>query len=153
LNGLRWQLNTDAHEAESRGIGSQMFKIAFSNILDNENYCINKVDKDGKPRKLRKGRDIKYDIMSCINALTYIGVDNIKTEFNINDNNIADPKKVENYVRRITRSNGLGYPSQDIVDNYGIAASLTSRKVFEQGASSLVNGEVVKINTKGGSAV
>lgn len=153
LNGLRWQLNTDAHEAESRGIGSQMFKIAFSNILDNENYCINKVDKDGKPRKLRKGRDIKYDIMSCINALTYIGVDNIKTEFNINDNNIADPKKVENYVRRITRSNGLGYPSQDIIDNYGIAASLTSRKVFEQGASSLVNGEVVKINTKGGSAV
>ena len=153
LNGLRWQLNTDAHEAESRGIGSQMFKIAFSNILDNENYCINKVDKNGKPRKLRKGRDIKYDIMSCINALTYIGVDNIKTEFNINDNNIADPKKVENYVRRITRSNGLGYPSQDIVDNYGIAASLTSRKVFEQGASSLVNGEVVKINTKGGSAV
>ena len=153
LNGLRWQLNTDAHEAEARAIGSQMFKIAFSNILDNENYCINKVDKDGKPRKLRKGRDIKHDIMSCINALTYIGVDNIKTEFNINDNNIADPKKVENYVRRITRSNGLGYPSQDIIDNYGIAASLTSRKVFEQGVSSLVNGEVVKINTKGGSAV
>ena len=152
LNGLRWQLNTDAHEAESRGIGSQMFKIAFSNILDNENYCINKYDKDGKPRKLRKGRDIKHDIMSCINALTYIGAKNIEDEFDIN-NNIANPRKAEDYVRRITRSNGLGYPSQDIIDNYGIAASLTSRKVFEQGASSLVNGEVVKINTKGGSAV
>lgn len=152
LNGLRWQLNTDAHEAEARAIGSQMFKIAFSNILDNADYCMNKKDKDGKPRKLRKGRDIKYDIMSCINALTYIGADNIKDEFDIN-NNVANPKKVEDYVRRITRSNGLGYPSQDIIDNYGIAASLTSRKVFEQGASSLVNGEVVKINTKGGSAV
>lgn len=152
LNGLRWQLNTDAHEAEARAIGSQMFKIAFSNILDNADYCMNKKDKDGKPRKLRKGRDIKYDIMSCINALTYIGADNIKDEFDIN-NNVANPKKVEDYVRRITRSNGLGYPSQDIIDNYGIAASLPSRKVFEQGASSLVNGEVVKINTKGGSAV
>lgn len=152
LNGLRWQLNTDAHEAESRGIGSQMFKIAFSNILDNADYCINKVDKDGKPRKLRKGRDIKHDIMSCINALTYIGAKNIEDEFNINDN-VVNPRKAEDYTRRITRSNGLGYPSQDIIDNYGIAASLTSRKVFEQGASSLVNGEVVKINTKGGSAV
>lgn len=152
LNGLRWQLNTDAHEAESRGIGSQMFKIAFSNILDNADYCINKFDKDGNPRKLRKGRDIKHDIMSCINALTYIGAKNIEDEFDIK-NNVVNPKRAENYTRRITRSNGLGYPSQDIIDNYGIAASLTSRKVFEQGASSLVNGEVVKINTKGGSAV
>lgn len=152
LNGLRWQLNTDAHEAESRGIGSQMFKIAFSNILDNADYCINKFDKDGKPRKLRKGRDIKHDIMSCINALTYIGAKNIEDEFDIK-NNVVNPRRAENYTRRITRSNGLGYPSQDIIDNYGIAASLTSRKVFEQGASSLVNSEVVKINTKGGSAV
>lgn len=152
LNGLRWQLNTDAHKAESRGIGSQMFKIAFSNILDNADYCINKFDKDGKPRKLRKGRDIKHDIMSCINALTYIGAKNIEDEFDIK-NNVVNPKRAENYTRRITRSNGLGYPSQDIIDNYGIAASLTSRKVFEQGASSLVNSEVVKINTKGGSAV
>lgn len=152
LNGLRWQLNTDAHEAEARAIGSQMFKIAFSNILDDADYCINKVDKDGKPRKLRKGRDIKHDIMSCINALTYIGAKNIEDEFDIK-NNVVNPRKAEDYTRRITRSNGLGYPSQDIIDNYGIAASLTSRKVFEQGASSLVNGEVVKINTKGGSAV
>ena len=152
LNGLRWQLNTDAHKAESRGIGSQMFKIAFSNILDNADYCINKFDKDGNPRKLRKGRDIKHDIMSCINALTYIGAKNIEDEFDIK-NNVVNPRRAENYTRRITRSNGLGYPSQDIIDNYGIAASLTSRKVFEQGASSLVNSEVVKINTKGGSAV
>ena len=152
LNGLRWQLNTDAHEAEARAIGSQMFKIAFSNILDDADYCINKVDKDGKPRKLRKGRDIKHDIMSCINALTYIGAKNIEDEFDIK-NNVVNPRKAEDYTRRITRSNGLGYPSQDIIDNYGIAASLTSRKVFEQGASSLANGEVVKINTKGGSAV
>ena len=90
--------------------------------------------------------------MSCINALTYIGAKNIEDEFDIK-NNVVNPRRAENYTRRITRSNGLGYPSQDIIDNYGIAASLTSRKVFEQGASSLVNGEVVKINTKGGSAV
>lgn len=152
LNGLRMQLNTDAHEAESRGIGSQMFKIAFSNILDNEYYCIDKVDKDGNPRNYRKGRNIKYDIMSCVNALTYKGARKVEKEFNIR-NGIVDRNKAQDYVRRVTRSNGLGYPSQDIVDNYGTAASLTSRLVFEQGVSSLVNGEVVKINTKGGSAV
>ena len=152
LNGLRMQLNTDAHEAESRGIGSQMFKIAFSNILDNAYYCIDKKDKDGNPRNYRKGRDIKYDIMSCVNALTYKGARNVEKEFDIR-NGIANRDKAQDYVRRVTRSNGLGYPSQDIVDNYGTAASLTSRLVFEQGVSSLVNGEVVKINTKGGSAV
>lgn len=152
LNGLRMQLNTDAHEAESRGIGSQMFKIAFSNILDNASYCIDKKDKDGNLRSYRKGRDIKYDIMSCVNALTYKGARSVEKEFDIR-NGIVNRNKAQDYVRRVTRSNGLGYPSQDIVDNYGTAASLTSRLVFEQGVSSLVNGEVVKINTKGGSAV
>lgn len=152
LNGLRMQLNTDAHEAESRGIGSQMFKIAFSNILDNAYYCIDKKDKDGNHRNYRKGKDIKYDIMSCVNALTYKGAGKVEKEFDIR-NGIVNRNKAQDYVRRVTRSNGLGYPSQDIVDNYGTAASLTSRLVFEQGVSSLVNGEVVKINTKGGSAV
>lgn len=152
LNGLRMQLNTESHEAESRAIGTQMFKIAFSNILDNADYCIDKVDKDNNARKLRKGHHIKHDIMSCINALTQKGAQRVEEEFGFK-NGIVDRKKSENYVRRITRSNGLGYPAQDIVDNYGIAASLTSRLVFEQGVSSLVNGEVVKINTKGGAAV
>lgn len=152
LNGLRMQLNTDAHKHLERGIGTQMFKIAFSNILDNMMYGIGKTDSNGNPVKLRNGNNIKHDIMSCIFALTEMGENNVMNEFKFK-NGIADRKQVENLIRRVVENNGLGIPAKDIIDNYGCAASLTSRRVFEQSVSALVNGEVVKINTNGGTAV
>lgn len=152
LNGLRMQLNTDAHKHLERGIGTQMFKIAFSNILDNMMYGIGKTDSNGNPVKLRNGNNIKHDIMSCIFALTEMGENNVMNEFKFK-NGIADRRQVENLIRRVVENNGLGIPAKDIIDNYGCAASLTSRRVFEQSVSALVNGEVVKINTNGGTAV
>ena len=152
LNGLRMQLNTDAHKHLERGIGTQMFKIAFSNILDNMMYGIGKIDSNGNPVKLRNGNNIKHDIMSCIFALTEMGENNVMNEFKFK-NGIADRKQVENLIRRVVENNGLGIPAKDIIDNYGCAASLTSRRVFEQSVSALVNSEVVKINTNGGTAV
>lgn len=140
LNGLRMQLNTDAHLAEERSIGTQMSKIAFSNVIDGHYY--------GN----RKGKAVRHDIMNCINALTEIGAKSVADEFEIK-NGIADEKKIHDYVRRVVMSNGLGTPSQQIIENGGVAASLTSRRVFENGVSSLVNGEVVDIETKGGSAI
>jgi hypothetical protein len=47
LNGIRMQLNTDAHEATERSIGTQMFKLAFSNLFDNLKYGLNKADWQG----------------------------------------------------------------------------------------------------------
>jgi hypothetical protein len=38
LNGLHLQLNTDAHHDTERAIGTQMFKIAFSNIVEKAMY-------------------------------------------------------------------------------------------------------------------
>lgn len=152
LNGLRMQLNTDAHKHLERGIGTQMFKIAFSNILDNMMYGIGKTDSNGNPVKLRNGNNIKHDIMSCIFALTEMGKNNVINKFKFK-NGIADREEVENLIRRVVENNGLGIPAKDIIDNYGCAASLTSRRVFEQSVSALVNGEVVKINTNGGTAV
>ena len=54
LHNLRMQLNTKAHEAEVRAIGTQMFKIAFSNIIDDCDYGSNK-----EGRGVRKGWQIK----------------------------------------------------------------------------------------------
>jgi hypothetical protein len=70
------QLNTQAHDAELRSIGTQMFKIAFSNIIDDAMYGTRKAG-----RSARKGSAIKRDIISCINALTRIGVEDIKERF------------------------------------------------------------------------
>lgn len=148
LSGLRLQLNTDAHSADSRAIGTQMFKIAFSNIVEDAMY--------GE----RSGKQIRADIMSCINTLTKIGVFDIRDEFYNSriseDGNVQhklNRKAVDAFIRRIIQNNGLGASAEEIINNGGVIASLTSRKVFENSTSATVNNEVIDINTKGGSAV
>ncbi|WP_173431861.1 hypothetical protein [Sharpea azabuensis] len=123
-----------------------MFKILFSNILDNELYGLNKFDK-----KSRSGKQIKHDIMSCINALTLMGIQDINDKF-FKDGRVND-KAVHHLIQTIIRNNGLGSSAQEIVDRGGVVASLMSRKVFEQSVSAAVNRDVVDINTKGGSAI
>jgi len=65
LGDIRMQLNTEAHAEFERSAGSQMAKLAFSNVYDDIEYGSN------KPwMKKRKGKVIKSDIMKCIKALT-----------------------------------------------------------------------------------
>jgi len=139
-------LNTKAHEATVRAIGTQMFKIAFSNIIDDAWYGTNK-----KGRGARKGEQIKKDIIRCINLLTKIGVENLKARF-FKDGRIND-KEVENFIKSVIKNNGLGTSAEDIIYNGGIAASLVNRTVFENSATAIVNDEVVDIKTNGGTAV
>jgi hypothetical protein len=47
----------------------------------------------------------------------------------------------------------LGSSAEEIIANGGVAAGLISRTVFENSASSIVNSDVVDINTKGGTAI
>lgn len=146
LSNLRMQLNTQAHEAELRSIGTQMFKIAFSNIIDDAVYGTGKAG-----RKSRKGSQIKRDIVSCINALTRIGIDDIRDRF-YKDGHL-DNKEVEQFVKTVIRNNGLGSAAEEIVANGGVAAGIISRTVFENSTSSIVNSDIVDINTKGGTAI
>lgn len=148
LSGLHLQLNTDAHHNDSRAIGTQMFKIAFSNIIEKANY-------NG-----RTGHQIRADIMACINSLTKIGVFNLRDEFynsRVTEDGVVqhklNQKAVDAFIKRIVENNGLGAAAEEIIGNGGVIASLSSRKVFEQSTSATVNGEVVDLNTKGGSAV
>jgi hypothetical protein len=73
LTALRKQLNTKEHESNSRAIGTQMFKIAFSNIIDDAMYGTKQ-----KGREHRLGSDVKNDIMRCINSLTTIGANKVR---------------------------------------------------------------------------
>jgi len=129
-----------------RAIGTQMFKIAFSNIIDDAYYGTNKAG-----RKSRKGSDIKRDIVDCINALTRIGVENLKDRFY--KNGVINEKAVEDFVKLVVKNNGLGISAEEIIYNGGTAASLISRTVFENSATAIVNDEVVDIKTKGGTAI
>ena len=146
LHNLRMQLNTQAHESDLRAIGTQMFKIAFSNIIDDAFYGTGK-----SGRNVRKGSAIKKDIISCINALTRIGIDDIRERF-YKDGHI-DNDAVRQFIKTVVINNGLGSSAEEIIANGGVAASIISRTVFENSASSIVNSDIVDINTKGGTAI
>ena len=146
LRYLRMQLNTHAHESEERAIGTQMFKLAFSNIEDSELYGLNR---DGVTPKT--GAEIRADIMRCINKLTELGASKISARF-YKDGKL-DKEEVKRFVKSVVSSNGLGAIAESIFEQGGVAAGLTSRTVFENSISSIVNAEVIDINTNGGTAI
>ena len=148
LTNLRMQLNTEAHLDFERSIGTQMFKLAFSNVFDKLTYGEN------KPWvKNMTGADIKADIMRCVKALTKVGANGVMAELYDGTGENADKRKVRELMTRIAQNNDVGLQAEEILRTYGSVASLASRKLFEHGVSALVNKEVVNINTIGGSAI
>ena len=139
ISYLRLQLNTDAHEAESRAIGTQFFKIGFSNIIDDARY--------GN----RKGSEIKRDIMACVNAMTLKGLDSIRKDFYKGRN--VDQNQIKKLVQRIIKNNGIGAVAEEIINNNGVVASLSQRTIFEQSVVAAINRDIIDINTNGGAAV
>ena len=146
LKNLRMQLNTEAHEAEMRAIGTQMFKIAFSNIIDDSKYGTRK-----SGRNPRKGSDIKHQIIQCINALTQLGIFSVDQKFYTNGQ--LDSKKVQNFILEIIDNNDLGDVAREIITSGGVASGIVKRQVFENSASSFVNKNIVDIKTQGGTAI
>ncbi|QWM90615.1 hypothetical protein [uncultured phage cr61_1] len=144
LNNLRLQLNTHAHEVDSRSIGTQMFKLASSNIVDDEKY--------GSGSNRRLGRVIRRDITNSIKLLTLFGVDDVKDRFFTSSGRL-NSLEVRKFVEDICESNGLGISAKQIIHSGGVIASLPSRGVFENSVSLFVNRLVVNINTKGGTAI
>lgn len=147
IRGLRMQLNTEAHLDDERNIGTQMFKLLFGNIYDNEDYI------GGDPNgKKRSGKQIRKEIMDCINALTDIGIKELKNQFYGEDGKI-DSDKVHKRFNRIALNNGLPSSVIELLNGSGTVESLMQRVLFEHSVSSLVNSSVIDIPTKGGSAV
>lgn len=152
MDNLHLQLNTDAHEHTERSIGTQMMKICFSNVDPNMRY-----GKDGQKGEGRLGSAIRNDIMNIINAMTQIGTDNIKKRFFKKDKDgkytIPNKQRIQDYILSICENNDLGLSSEEIIRSGGKVASLTARQIFEQSVSSMVNKEVIDINTNGGAAI
>lgn len=152
MNDLHLQLNTDAHEADERSVGSQMMKLCFSNVIPDMRY-----GKHSQEGRGRLGRDIRNDIMNIINAMTQIGANRVYDKYFNKDKDgkytTLKRKKVQEWVLQICQNNDLGLASEEIVRNGGKVASLTARQVFEQSISSMVNKEVIDVNTNGGAAI
>ena len=152
IKNLRLQMNTDEHEHDSRAIGTQMFKLCFSNIEDEFIYGLNMNDWKGQPLKQYTGSQLKQEIMATINAMTAVGYDNIKKEFFDRDGNLVD-SKVENYMLQIVKNNNMGANAEEMLANHDPASVFMSRLLFEQSVIKHINKEVVDKETQGGSAI
>lgn len=145
---LRWQLNTEAHTHDTRNIGSQMFKIAFSNLIDSIDY--------GHGKDKISGRNIKRNVMAYVDSLTQIGAVELLNSFYTKDENgedVVDAKKVKKWLFGLAESNGIGPAGLELLKRGACAESLVSRSVFENAVIKEVNKHVVDITTKGGTAV
>ena len=149
MDGLLMQLNTEAHTEEERAIGSQMFKLGFSDVIEKALYGLNKVGAES-----RTGKQIRTELMACINALTLKGRKELETEHLVNtEDSDARDEKIRSLMKQVVRSNDLGSLAETILNEGYTIASLPSNRVFEQSVSSKVNSKVVEIHTNGGSAI
>lgn len=146
LDNLHLQLNTDAHEDTERSLGTQMAKIAMCNVIDDMMY--------GN----RTGAEIKQDIIDVINAMTYKGREDVfKRFFKFNPRtkryDLPNHDAIRDFLLDVAVSNGMDSATQRILSNGGTISSLSSRKLFEQAVCSMINSNIVDINTFGGAAV
>ena len=149
LHLLRYQLNTKAHEATERGLGTQAGKLGFSNIVDTAMYGRNK-----KGQQPRSGARIKQDIMACIKALSEIEQEELEARYfkTVKQQRKVNDKEVHKLFEQVAKSQNLGPIAEEILQN-GVAESLSSRKMFEQKLSALVGKKIIDINMNGGTAV
>lgn len=95
--------------------------------------------------------------MNIINAKTSKGRDKIFKRFFKKDRsgkyNIPNHNAIRRYLLQICQNNNLGNLNEEVLENDGVIASLTSRLLFENSISSMINKEIVDVNTSGGAAV
>lgn len=161
IKQLRLQLNTDPHEHTDRSFGTQAIKIGMGNVVDDRYYGHNK-------GKHVSGSQIKKDIFGCIKALSTLGYTSLKGgtingkkkkgRFFKLDGSI-DKAALSRYLVEEATGNGM---SQEIIDalkldskgNFkALIAALSVRNWIESKIISLINKEVIDVNTPGGSAI
>jgi hypothetical protein len=145
-------MNTDPHEHTDRSFGTQVSKIALSNIVKDRVYGYN------KGRKIT-GEQIINNVMGSITALSDKGASSLKREF-FNKDKELDKKQLSRFLKEQGKQSGLSTDaimsmSYDPTTGEMIAplSSLSTRKFIESRIVSQVGKKAVDINTPGGSAI
>lgn len=97
---LRKQLNTDPGDKDLQNMGTQMTKIALSNIVLGRTYTVK--NNDGS-FTTKTGLQLRDDIMSAINDLSKLGYDSLQKEFfdKDDDGNIKlNEERFAKYLRK-----------------------------------------------------
>lgn len=157
IKQLRLQLNTEPHEHTDRSFGTQAVKICIGNVVDDRHYGHNKGQNVS-------GARIKKDVFGCIKALSTKGYMKLKGSNGVagrffDKNGRINNKALSNYL--IQEAKGTNMPAEitealalDKKGNFRAPiASLSTRNWIESKIISLINKEVIDVNTPGGSAI
>lgn len=157
IKQLRLQLNTEPHEHTDRSFGTQAVKICIGNVVDDRHYGHNKGQNVS-------GARIKKDVFGCIKALSTKGYMKLKGSNGVagrffDKNGRINNKALSNYL--IQEAKGTN-TSAEITEALALdkkgnfrapIASLSTRNWIESKIISLINKEVIDVNTPGGSAI
>lgn len=154
---LRRQLNTDPEEEHAIAMGTQMVKIALSNLrLYRNNYKVGD--------KTMTGEQIRDEFMKHIIELSKIGVDKFRQRFYDKEGRL-DPVKIAEYLKKqLTdrNANRSIIEAIELIDNPGVPgskkqasplAATTSAAWIESIMISAANKDIVDIITPGNSFV
>lgn len=157
IKQLRLQLNTEPHEHTDRSFGTQAVKICIGNVVDNRHYGHNKGQNVS-------GARIKKDVFGCIKALSTKGYMKLKGSNGVagrffDKNGKINNKALSNYLIQEAKGTNM---SAEITEALALdkngnfrapIASLSTRNWIESKIISLINKEVIDVNTPGGSAI
>lgn len=157
IKQLRLQLNTEPHEHTDRSFGTQAIKICIGNVVDDRHYGHNKGQNVS-------GARIKKDVFGCIKALSTKGYMKLKGSNGVagrffDKNGRINNKALSNYLIQEAKGTNM---SAEITEALALdkkgnfrapIASLSTRNWIESKIISLINKEVIDVNTPGGSAI
>ena len=157
IKQLRLQLNTEPHEHTDRSFGTQAVKICIGNVVDDRHYGHNKGQNVS-------GARIKKDVFGCIKALSTKGYVGLKGSNGIagrffDKNGRINNKALSKYLIQEAKGTNM---SAEITEALALdkkgnfrapIASLSIRNWIESKIISLINKEVIDVNTPGGSAI
>ena len=157
IKQLRLQLNTEPHEHTDRSFGTQAVKICIGNVVDDRHYGHNKGQNVS-------GARIKKDVFGCIKALSTKGYMKLKGSNGVagrffDKNGRINNKALSNYLIQEAKGTNM---SAEITEALALdkkgnfrapIASLSIRNWIESKIISLINKEVIDVNTPGGSAI
>ena len=157
IKQLRLQLNTEPHEHTDRSFGTQAVKMCIGNVVDDRHYGHNKGQNVS-------GARIKKDVFGCIKALSTKGYMKLKGSNGVagrffDKNGRINNKALSNYLIQEAKGTNM---SAEITEALALdkkgnfrapIASLSIRNWIESKIISLINKEVIDVNTPGGSAI
>ena len=147
---IRQQLETNPHAHEEQMLGTQFMKVSLSNLRDDDLY--------GVEGDQIKGSQIRQTVMSTLNKLSDIGVENIRKQI-YDDNGEVDTTKLTKLLQdnaRDSDANDNVLSGLRIDENGDLIMSLdalSDNRWLESRFTSMISKDVIDVHMPGGAFI